>query len=489
MTLTEILDRAQRRMLAVRFLAVISASGAITLAGIALVLIFGTNLISWWVPVLVFLIAFGIDGISAWTRAPQRREVASLLDRRCDLSDSLATAVYFQDQSSGVAVAQRQQAEVRAQSIDLVRSFPFVFPRSLYLCCGLGAIALGLFAWRFGTERSLNLTVPIANMNLDALVAAIAPADRSAEQRRASSAKSTPPTTPEGVVNRLGTSTPDNPNEKDTAGSSETAVTSGQQQAKAEHDGAPSADGKKSGGPREQASETGEAGSAAPKQDPEQPPSTHDGAPQNAQASSKPGGTPDSSGLMSKIREAVSNLVSKMKPQGNQAPPGGQQTAQQPNGKPPAGQQPGAQQGKPDANGKPSDQDGQESASSDDDPMAPGKGKGKSSDQSASAKPGSGMGHQDGSKDLKDAEQMNAMGKLSEIIGKRSANVTGEMTIEPQNGPQQLKTGYTHSSARHGEASGDINRDEVPLALQSYVQQYYEQVRKQPPSKTKRLAN
>ena len=31
----------------------------------------------------------------------------------------------------------------------------------------------------------------------------------------------------------------------------------------------------------------------------------------------------------------------------------------------------------------------------------------------------------------------------------------------------------------HGENGAEINRDEVPMALQGYVQQYFEQVRKQ----------
>ena len=55
---------------------------------------------------------------------------------------------------------------------------------------------------------------------------------------------------------------------------------------------------------------------------------------------------------------------------------------------------------------------------------------GQSGQQPASKQPGSGIGRQDGSKDVKLAEQLAAMGKISEIIGKRSANVTGELTVE-----------------------------------------------------------
>jgi len=44
---------------------------------------------------------------------------------------------------------------------------------------------------------------------------------------------------------------------------------------------------------------------------------------------------------------------------------------------------------------------------------------------------------------------------------------------------QQLRTGYTQNSATHSDAGGDISRDEVPVIFQQYVQQYFEQVRKQ----------
>ena len=53
---------------------------------------------------------------------------------------------------------------------------------------------------------------------------------------------------------------------------------------------------------------------------------------------------------------------------------------------------------------------------------------------------GNGIGSQDGSKENHAAEQLKAMGKISEIIGRRSATVTGETSIEVQSGNQQLHT-------------------------------------------------
>ena len=91
----------------------------------------------------------------------------------------------------------------------------------------------------------------------------------------------------------------------------------------------------------------------------------------------------------------------------------------------------------------------------------------------------SGIGRQDGDKDVKEAEQLQAMGKLAEIIGKRSANLTGDMTIETPSGKQQLKTAYSQKLGHHSDSGGEINRDEIPLADQQYIREYMELVRKQ----------
>ena len=93
--------------------------------------------------------------------------------------------------------------------------------------------------------------------------------------------------------------------------------------------------------------------------------------------------------------------------------------------------------------------------------------------------PGSGAGSRDGSKDVKLAEQLAAMGKITELIGKRSQNVTGEATVDVQNTSQQLRTAYQERNAEHAQAGAEINRDEIPVALESYVAQYFERVRKQ----------
>ncbi len=468
--LDDVLVRGRRRLLASALFADLATAGCVLFGGFALLLVLGTRIFDWWIPVLLGLAAFGLTRILAARRRPADLNVAHLLDTNLALSDTLATAVHFRDSRLPSAVAQRRQAEKTAESIDLARSLPYRRPRSLPVLAGLVATSLILFGVRYGVTHSVALRTPIVAMNLDPF----APETRASAQPqdRKNRALAIPPGS---VMNRLGNSTPDNPNADDLQGNAASAVTSSSQESK-------TANGEPAGAPKDgsagQSTEASNANAAAAKEGGDQSPSSRDGEQQGPQAANKSAAPSAGSGLLSKLKDAVSSLMAKMKPQGGQSPQNAnQQEAKQASGKQQQGQPSGQKQGQQGDKGNPSQQEGDESAASDSDQSAPGQGKGKSSDQNAAAKPGSGMGHQDGSKELKDAEQLEAMGKLSEIIGKRSANITGEMTIESQSGPQQLKTGYTHSAAKHGESGGDVSRDEVPVALQGYVQNYFEQVR------------
>jgi hypothetical protein len=467
----KLLDRARRRLVRNRLLYQLSLAGACVAGSIAVLLIVGTQILEWWVPVTLGVLTFGAGMAWVFVKAPRFEAVARILDRRCGLADAVATALHFRGSTQELAEAQRLQAESAAASVDLEWALPFRTPRPVYALAGLAAIAAALLVFRYGTEPKLDLRAPMAVIRMDPLAMA-ARADEKSGQRK--NAKTDP--APTDLMSRLGDSTADNPMAQALQNQPESAVST---EANDSRDGgrAQLAEGNKETGDSEESSGA-ESSAGAPKGAADQP-SSRDGAPQSAQAGGKsPGSSDGASGLMSRVRDAVSSLMSKMKPSGGQPPPTGRQAnGKQAGGNQQSGQKSG-QQGQQ-GQGNQSQQEGNESAAAESEQMAPGQGAGKGSDQNATAKPGSGMGRQDGSKELKDAEQLAAMGKLSEIIGKRSATVTGEMTIEPQSGPQQLRTGYTRSSAKHGESGGDVSRDEVPVAMQSYVQQYFEQVRKQ----------
>jgi hypothetical protein len=194
---------------------------------------------------------------------------------------------------------------------------------------------------------------------------------------------------------------------------------------------------------------------------------------------------------MSKMRDAMSNLLSKLKSQS-------QQGGQQQNAAGQKGSQQGQQQamrqkgnpapGQPKADGR---NGGEMQGDNQGDPSQNAQeGNGKSSQQSADRRGSpdakSGIGRENGDKDLANAEQMAAMGKISEILGRRSQNVSGDITVEVNSGRQQLRTAYSQKNAGHIEAAGEIHRDEVPLVLQAYVQQYFEQIRKSGPKPKQR---
>ncbi len=473
--LDEVLRRARFRLLADRWLAASAAGLALFLTIFVVQLVLGTAIVTWWIPVAAGLALFLLFlGRSFW-RQPSDLQIALLLDERCALPDELGTAFHFRDSASAIAAAQRRRTEAAVRGLDLARVIPFALPKSIYPVAGFGVLALFLLFLRFGVEHRLDLRQPIAQFRLDPFGLAARTDEKLEAEKRVEKQKRNE------LVSRLGTSTPDSPKEErlDTPPGT-TLAGSGADPKEANGENPLGAgqklDGKMDGSSGKPADES-DASSGAPKQGAEQTPSSQEGAQQGAQAGGKSKGASEGSGMLSKLRDAVASLMSKMQPQasqsaGKQQDPKGAQT----------GQQSGPKQGqKAEAGSQP--EGGGNEAAADDEQSAPGKGAGESKNQNASAKPGSGMGHQDGSKELQDVQQQAAMGKLSEIIGKRSANVTGEMTIESQSGPQQLKTGYTASTAKHGKTGGDVDRDEVPVEMQSYVQRYFQQVRQQAAAK------
>jgi hypothetical protein len=112
----------------------------------------------------------------------------------------------------------------------------------------------------------------------------------------------------------------------------------------------------------------------------------------------------------------------------------------------------------------------------------PGNGKSAGGVQSAGTpsekQPGNGAGRDDGAKDIQTAQQLEAMGKLSVLLGKRSENITGEFTAEATPGPQRLTTAYERRGVQHTTVQATAERDDVSLASQEYVQKYFELVRK-----------
>jgi hypothetical protein len=490
MTLGNLVRQARCRVLGNQLFAQGANAGSAALVAFILLLLFGSQTLSWGVTLAIPLAAVGFGIYRVKRRMPSRYAVAQLVDRRLGLADNLSTALFFSEVEPGAQVApdirraQFEAASRLAQSVEVRRAVPYAVPRAVYLMAGLALVAGSLFALRYGLSRRLDLRQPLASFLPESLTGG-RPVHRADNARR--NARQTPETPDDGSTpsNQDRQSPGQEPNQEfQTPGESTTEAITGMdaksvpmQKPGERNDTEMASDdadseGESANGKNGEESQDGQQGGSK---------SAQSGKPQNGEKRDL-SNAGESSSLMNKLKDAFQNLLSKAKPQQSQqgsAQHGKDQKAA--SGKPQQGSQPNGKDGQPRNGSQQGDaqegEDGQEAKNSES--AQQGKGQGKSDSEQASKQPGSGIGSQDGDKAIRNAEQLAAMGKISEILGKRSATISGEATVEVQTTNQQLRTPYAQKGAEHTQGGAEISRDEVPVALQPYVQQYFEQVRKQ----------
>lgn len=465
---------------------------AVALAGAILLLLAGTQILSWYWPLLLFGVALAYGLWHIRRRIPTSYAVAQRVDRSLSLYDSLSTAWHYRNTnedvlSDEVRAAQRNRAEEQAATIDPKAAIPLEIPRGLRWCALLGVVAGALFLTRYGVQKSLDLSHPLMTFNLDGL-SSPGKVQEAANRQQAKSPVDQmmkeisiqPPDqqqngldpAPDSALGVVDTPDVNNDNAQPINGNTAEKGPGGEQGEKVE--GTEASDN---------------AAGGEKNADGNNPPGSNNDGKQSQQKDAKgqqadqPG---ENSSLMDKMRDAMANLMNKLNSQ--QQKESGQQQAQNSKGGQPSAnaRQQQAKQG-PQGKGQPgaeqqsqNQQAGNENEDMDPSQSQQGKAGDKSSQQAASQENKSGMGKQDGDKDVKLAEQLAAMGKISEIIGKRNEKLQGEVMLEVSSSKQQLKTQYSQRSAQHGDSGGEIHRDEVPLIYQNYVQQYFEEVRKTP---------
>ncbi len=462
---------------------------AAVFGGIVLLLLLGTQILNW--PWIVLLGALGTAaGFFRLRRhLVSRYSVAQMVDRRLQLSDALSTAWFLLEQPGQhveqLASSQIARAEAVARAVRPASVFPFVWRRAWTLAAALGAVAFGLFALRYLVTDSLDLRQALIPMRIPALADVLERLGVPDKQlaRRSNPNPHAIPYVPGAVTKDAGQPTGDKAPASDRkspfASKDEAAARppeagaqtggqngkSGTDNGKMHPDGASEMASAKS--PQNQAAQSGESKNA-----------------EKNGSDRKP-----DAGLMDRMKEALSGLMAKMHPQGATAKGSGTQRSQeeakqgQANGKN-TQQNLNTQQNAsnaPKTQSQSRDQNGQGQQTAQAAEKSPGS-QSHASDESTDRKSSdahSGIGRQDGEKSLKEADQLKAMGKLDEIIGKRSAALTGDMTIETRSNHQQLQTQYSGQLGQHSDSGIEIDRNEVPIALQPYVREYMEQVRKQ----------
>ncbi len=455
--------------------------------GLILLLLLGTQIFDGRWLVLVALAGGIVMFVRVRGRILDRYRVAQLVDRRLQLHDSLSTAWFLLESPAigGFARAQIERAERTAETVKPAAVFPLVWRRAWALAGALFAVAFGLFALRYLVTSSLSLKQALIPLSFPFPAEVLERIENLAGGNALDHKNQLKTSRPNAQGQLSDSSEPsDQASNRAESGSKGGEGNSAQPNSQDLHDG-----GTQQGESADRANSPDRTQS--PASDRRRPDQAANGRPSSdnqsaAKESSQEHGPQNASSLLDRMKDALSGLMAKMRQEqgelkNNEGSPqqkSGQQAAES-----------RSRNGQTQQNSRsPQENDGQDrqqnslgqqgAQASEKTPAA----QSHASDASASRKGAdsqSGIGRQDGEKGLKEADQLRAMGKLDEIIGKRSASLTGDMTVETRSGHQTLQTQYSGRVGSHADLGREIDRDEVPVALQQYVREYMEQVRKQ----------
>lgn len=481
-----VVQSACRRRFLVVLTEQLSLAVTLVLCGGILMLLLGTQILRWYW--LVLLAAMGLTFVAfrVRKRSLASYRVAQILDHRLRLSDSLSTAWFLLThpdvRREPIAHIQIQNAEILASGIRPASAFPFTGRRSWAVTGALAAAGFGLFAVRYLVTSTLSLREPLVPIHFESVVERLrealpsgAPGEKSegapgnAKRERASGAQQN------DAQRLLQTAGSDQPGTPDPQGRSQVQAQNQSAEAKSGNVDDGSADPKGNGQLNTAQARAGDQQNGDPK-GPQQTASTKE-----LDSLQSAGNQQNSNGLLNRMRDALSDLMAKMR-QNDAARKQGESSRASDEKK--SGEQiasnneEGSQAQQSATNQQARQQQASQGQGQTTEKAQSSQGANQLADKKGSDSQ-SGIGRQDGDKSLKEAEEQNAMGKLADIIGKRSASVTGDMTVETGSGKQQLQTRFTGRMGVHSDTGGEIDRDEIPVEFQPYVRAYMEQIRKQ----------
>jgi hypothetical protein len=446
-SLSDLLVKARQRSFQHLLLQQLTRAAAIVFGGGVVILLAGTEYLSAFWLVLLVAGAVGAGAYIAVRRRPSTYAVAQRIDAKLRLADTLSTATHFREApgtaDAGIRESQRLQAERMAESVDLKQALPLTRPRALYPAAGLALALAAVLLLRYAVLGSFDPRTSLVASAYDNVFG-------SAKQQAKVAGS------PEG-----GDQPGDGREEsKEAAKNSDFA-------------GDPSANfdpaapenqkdqNKQEAGNKDQASDGNKKEDSAGKES--SPDEQKQGDKQQADGNQNAKANPEPS-LLNKVREALNEMLNKMKSSPNESAKNQKSDPSE------SEQQPG--------------QDGQSQEKGDSQQSKDGKQSSDAQDGSnnsqnkQSQEPQNGIGSQEGDKAAKQAEALKAMGKITELLGKRAENVKGAVMVEVGSTKQQLKTPVGQGQSTHAEAGSEIHRDEVPPIYEQFVQQYFEKIRK-----------
>ena len=484
---SQLLKQARRRSLIDLILDQSLLALSIAMAGAILLLLTGTSLLEWYWVALLALASLAIGLYRFRKRVPSEYRLAQKIDWKLNLADALSTAKYFEDKHGEIVDQQRNVADQVARTVDPRTAVPFTRSRFLIPAAGLTLVALGLFAVRYAVLNTMSLEPSLVKSAYDTFFGGAALQKQAKNNiRNTARDKDNPldpgnpdaPTTQNDQVPDSQMQSVETPDVNNSAAADQSKQAAKGQ--KTEEQGENSDQGEK-GEKANDGDQGNQDGKNGDKQD-------SGNKKEGKQDAKNQKGNNENSSMLDKLKDAMANMLNKMKSKPPQEGQSAQNSQDQKSGSQEKGQksaqnQKGQQNDSSDADAQSDQQQGEQS---DKKQNSQAKSGDKSQDKSNSPDAKSGIGSSDGDKSAREAEQQQAMGKISEIIGKRAQNVTGEVMVEVGSTKQQLKTPWAQKQATHVEAGSEIHRDEVPLMYQQFVQQYFDEVRKgeaKPPAK------
>src|SRR5690349_6100186 len=98
------------------------------MAAVILLLLFGTQILDWYWPVLIVAVSLGVGIYRLRKSLPSPYQLSQEIDKRLGLADSLSTAVYFaahpDPDREAVCEIQRRDAELVAQRVNIQEALP-----------------------------------------------------------------------------------------------------------------------------------------------------------------------------------------------------------------------------------------------------------------------------------------------------------------------------------------------------------------------------
>ena len=472
--LLRLLELARRRVVTQLVVEKAVIALIVLLGGAVALLLAGTQLLDWYWIALLAAVSLGTGIYQLRGRIPGLYQVAQRIDRKLGLADSLSTAFHFamhpDPLRESIAERQARDANESARGVNPGAAVPYTRPKHLTVAAALLVAALGLFAVRYLVTGSLSLEPSLVRIALDSFFGGRSQVAKNQAKPVGLRPEPFDPGSPDSTAKGDEQKDDDaiNPGDQDNAPTD--AQADSQQGQDSDQQGKEGANSDKSqDGAQNKQSD----------QNSKQQQDGKDGKQQDNNQNGKQGSQNSQSSMLDKLRDALANMLkgNKNNDSQQQGKQNGQQNQQQDQSQDASAQ--GESQGEQ-----------QQSQSSGSQKTGEGKQDQNGADAKSDSRAGekasqdakNGIGSADGDKKAKEAAMLEAMGKIEELLGKRQQNITGEM-IEVQSTKQQLKTPFLQLQGAHGEAGGEIHRDEVPPAFQQFVEQYFEEIRKPAPGK------